>query len=120
MPWPKRLSWKSTGRLSGLGKRRRHGSSSTFCGVAFFGEELVPKPTDPMYGMYFMKLRCKGCGAPKGVNYPATGIPKGTVLVHRPGDKGISLCRRCGKAQMEVVNEPPPPPKPQKPPGWKT
>jgi len=81
----------------------------------------VPKSVlDPDYGMYFMELKCQACGAPRGVHYPATGIPQGTVLTPYAGDKGISSCLRCGKAKMEVVNRPPSEPLPKKPRGWRT
>ena len=85
------------------------------------GRKTLQSITDPRFNMYYMKLRCRGCGTPRGVRMGVSQtFTRGMTLKPTSGDKGISSCLRCGKAAMVVVNDPPKPKVIKKPTGWNT
>jgi ribosomal protein S14 len=85
------------------------------------GRKSLESVTDRRFNMYYLKLRCQACGAPRGVRMGVSGtFTRGMTLKPTPGDKGISSCLRCGKARMMVVNDPPRPRTIKKPRGWNT
>lgn len=83
------------------------------------GRKTPQSVTDPRFNVYFMKLRCRACGTPRGVKMGVSQtFTRGMKLKPTPGDKGISSCLKCGKAEMIVVNDPPRPKVIKKPTGW--
>lgn len=63
-----------------------------------------------------MSLTCRGCSAKRLLEVPSIPFNTGDLLPREWGE--VSLCMKCRRPLLEILNEPEPEPEPKPPVGW--